>query len=118
MVHMERDAPVMDEQTKPESRWAARKRLAREHAAEVEFHALQHRLARNEKRMQLELYRRRYEFPTGARTGGARPKIACPHLLARHYDEAHPRYGDRFPITRTVLRPVRGKHVCVAGVTA
>lgn len=74
------------------------------------------RIERKRARQALELYRRRYEFPTGHRTGGAQAKVACPHLIARHYDEAHPRYGDRFPITRTVLRRVRGEHECVPGV--
>lgn len=76
------------------------------------------RLDRKRDRQQVELHRRRYEFVTGARTGGVTAPVACPHLLARHFDVAHPRYGDRFPITRTVLRPVRAKHQCVAGVAA
>lgn len=80
------------------------------------------RLDRRQQRRDDALYRRRYEFPpehaAGVRTGGARAKVTCPHMIARHYDEAHPRYGDRFPITRTVLRRVKGAHYCVPGVAA
>lgn len=76
------------------------------------------RLERRRDRQDVELYRRRYEFPTGVRTGGATAPVACPHLRRVWWQEPHPRYGDAVPHFRSALRRVKATHTCVPGATA
>lgn len=131
MVHMERDkgyragGAVMDEVSI--GRFAGRgfgktHALAASQAELEELYAAkraenQARLDRKRERQALELYRRRYEFPTGARTGGATAPVACPHMRKVWFQVKHPRYGEDVPVYESALRKVKAKHDCVAGVT-
>ena len=76
------------------------------------------RTDRRRSRQAVELHRRRYEFPTGYRTGGAEARVECPHLRVVWWQEPHPRYGELVPFFKSALRRVKAKHDCVAGVAA
>jgi mRNA-degrading endonuclease toxin of MazEF toxin-antitoxin module len=76
------------------------------------------RTDRRRARRALELHRRRYEFPTGRRTGGATAPVACPHLRTVWWQVPHPRYGEAVPLFQSALRRVKAEHKCVAGVAA